>query len=135
MIPIKRLEEALAAETVVLLSDDNRDGAPDAGVLEAALNAAEAEALHELSRAGYPPPDVDGAFLEQLIVTLAVEKLYMRRREMMPGSWAERAHHARTILRDVGDGRRSMPGIKRNPRIDTTNDDTPVHRDDILGEY
>ena len=137
MIPIQRLEEALGMETVTLLADDDRDGTADEGVLEAVLNAAEAFALHEIARGGYPRPEVSGAFLEDLIVTLAVEKLFLRRREMMPGSWAERAGRARLVLREIAEGRRAMPGLERRAgRIDAVNeDDPPVHRDDVLDEY
>ncbi len=132
MISTSKLYKALDGDLVIALADDDGDGSPDSGVLEAALAAAEEEVRSAVARAGYQPADALPALLEDVAVTTAIERLFERRREMLPGPWRERAERARTLLRSIGDGvvplsevARSTPLVSSTPDIV---DEPPLHR-------
>ena len=94
MIPIARLTLALGNETILALSDDNADGLPDANVLETALTTAEDYVRETLA--------LDAAALtprtEDIILTLAIERLFERRTAPVPETWRQRASRARILL-------------------------------------
>lgn len=103
MIPLQKLLNALSADVLEALAADGQAGPPAPDVMAAALAAAEEEVRHALSSAGHggdlPPHFAD------LAVTLAIEALFHRRREMLPAEWAERAARGRRILAEVVAGR------------------------------
>lgn len=126
------LMKALGADVVTALADDDGDTLPDAGILEEALAAAEREVRLRLGvRADAPqlPAPVD-----DIVVTLAVERLYERRREALPGPWAERSERARLLLGEIVAGRHPLPGFTAEGRrvLATPRDTAPAHRSETL---
>lgn len=124
MIPIQLMTQALDAETLAGLADDNGDGIADAGVLEAAAQAAEEEVRARLTDANLPAGELP-ALLRDVVATLAVERLFERRREMLPGPWSERAARARTLLRELAEGR--LP-LASGPLVAAPEGPSPLHR-------
>ena len=131
MIPIQLMTQALDAETLAGLADDNGDGVADAGVLEAAAVAAEEEVRARLADANLAPGELP-ALLRDLIATLAVERLFERRREMLPGPWAERSARARALLRDLAEGRLALTA---RPLVEVSDAPPPLHRRANLEPY
>lgn len=128
MIPPQRLLQVLSADVLDALSDDGGAGLPAPGVIAAALDSAEAEVRHALSSAGYTEA-MPETFVD-LAVTLAVEALFHRRREMLPGEWAERAARGRRILSEVIAGRHPVAAPLRRVTGSTT---PPSRRNPALG--
>lgn len=115
------LQRALSPDVLIELTDDNGDGVADAEVLAEALSAAEAEVRHavagttRLDGVSLPP------LLRDIVRTLAIERLYERRREMLPGPWRERADRARLLLEEVRAGRRFANDLRpRRPAVAAT---------------
>lgn len=118
MIPSTRLLAALSADVVAALSGDGETGLPAPDVLHEALEGGEREVRAALS--GHAV-EVGGALHPHLVdhaVTLAVEHLFHRRREMIPGPWTDRAARVRTILTEMAAGRHPLPGQQPGKRID-----------------
>ncbi len=111
------LQNALSPEVIAGLADDDLDGVPDAAVLQAAIDAADRTVRVATRIVGELP-----AALHDTVVTLAIERLYERRRETLPGPWRERANRARETLAAWRDGNavRFSPGAeRRNATRDT----------------
>ena len=122
--------KALGADVVTALADDDGDTLPDAGVLEEALAAAEREVRLRLGvRADGDAPQLP-APVDDIVVTLAVERLYERRREALPGPWAERSERARLLLGEIVAGRHPLPGFTSAGRrvLATPRDSAPAQR-------
>ena len=130
MVPMEKLQHALAIEALTALADDDGDGVHDAGVLENAIEVSQAEVLHQLANGGYPAVIESDHLLEDLVVTLAVERLYQRRREQVPPAWSERAERARRLLGDIAGGQRTLNGQPRtSPAIHASSgEESPAHR-------
>lgn len=119
---VSELQKALAPETLIALTDDNRDGQPDTPVIEAIAAAREQEVRQAVAgtvtlNEGTLPP-----LLADLVLTLTVEALFARRREALPGDWSDRAKRARLLLREIAGGLRPLEGATRPPSIRTTQD-------------
>jgi phage gp36-like protein len=133
MIPTSKLTAALSADDVVALADDNGDLAADAGVLEAALQAAENEVRHHLHRGGFAADAPLTPLLEDFVVTIAVARLFERRREVLADSWKERLRDTRGMLRAIGAGEPIADVPRVGERIIAAPDDQPpCHRSDTL---
>lgn len=102
MPTIDDLNSAAGADVVRALADDDRDGEADALVVAAVIDAAAREVAAESMRAGVAPEQ--SPVLGDAVVTLAILRLYERRREPVPPHWVERARRARELARFVGDG-------------------------------
>jgi phage gp36-like protein len=98
-IPLSRLYSAIDPATLILLADDAETGIADPAILTAALEAATAEVTAHLAGRPFTP------LAEHLAVTLAIERLFHRRRELEPAAWRERADRARRILAEIAAGR------------------------------
>ncbi len=129
MISSEKLYLALAADVVVCLSDDDRDGEADTEILSRALESAETLVRNEIAQAGYSANAELTPFLEDLAVTLTIENLFHRRREVVPGVWSQRANQVRAILGEIASGKRPIDGLSRKARIQSTPEDQdPDHR-------
>lgn len=104
MITTERLAEVLSADVLVALADDDRDGEADPGVVEAALMASETTVRAAIDAGEYGQPELLPAPLEDAVLTLAVQRLFERKRELQAPVWDERAARVRALLRDVSDG-------------------------------
>ncbi len=135
MLSIQVLSDSLDPDVLAALADDDGDQSPDPQLLEYALRAAEGEAGEELLRGGYNYPENPSVFLKNLVVSLAVERLFHRRRALVPGVWSDRAAHARVVLKEIGDGRRALAGVARSNRVFSNSDETGLLQDqDAMGE-
>jgi phage gp36-like protein len=130
MPSVSQLMKVLSADVVTALADDNRDQVPDAGVLEEAISAAEGLVRASLARAGLPADQPFPPLLDDIVLTLAVERLFERRRDVLPGPWTDRAARARILLEQIADGRHPVPGLAAGvPRVESaTIDEPPLHR-------
>jgi hypothetical protein len=130
MISTMKLFFVLDADVITALADDDGDGEPDSGVLEAALAAAEAQVRADASRGGFPAEDELPELLEDLAVTLAVERLFERRRELSPGAWSVRADRARALLAAIAAGEHPLPGARRRRAVQhaPANEQPPLQR-------
>jgi len=95
MLTLSDLQHALSPDVLAGLADDDGDGTPDAAVVQSAVDAA----VEEVRRATGEGEDLSPV-ARDIAVTLAVERLYERRREALPGPWSQRAERARRLLRD-----------------------------------
>ena len=116
MISLDLLEAILSPEVIAGLADDDGDGEPDAAVIAEASAAAEAEVRQRLAGAVTLPGSGWPKHLISIAATFAIERLYERRREAMPGPWRERAERARVILNEVAAGRRPIEGLATSAR-------------------
>ncbi|MEQ8819742.1 MAG: hypothetical protein RLY93_05815 [Sumerlaeia bacterium] len=92
---------ALSGETLVQLTDDDRDGFADEAVVAEALAGAEREIRDRTGMADGSP--LVGARRDDA-VALAVERLFHRRRQTLPSEWAIRAAGARQRLHRLPHG-------------------------------
>ena len=99
------LTRRLAAEHVVALADDDGDGVADAGPIEAAIADADAEIDARLAPRYRTPFDPAPAVVRSLSATLAIARLYARRREALPEDFRETLAAARRLLDDLAAGR------------------------------
>lgn len=137
MPTINQLTKIVSSEVITALADDNGDLVADAGVLEQALASAENEVRAIMTGAGYDTAASLTPLLDDLVLTLAVERLFERRREILPGPWRERTARARTILREIGNQRLVPPGLAAPvPRvIANTGECDQAFRREVLGDY
>lgn len=98
------LAERLAPETLIALADDNGDGEADSAAIQAALNDASAAIDQALAGRYVTPVDPAPEILTRWCVDLAVEDLYLRKNEALPGEAASRAELTRRAMESVRDG-------------------------------
>lgn len=103
------LNARLGADLLAFLADDDGDAAPDADILNAALDDATAKIDAMLARRYVVPFDPVPERLVRIAVTLAVGHLYLRRREAMPRETAVACSRARAELRDLATARAVLP--------------------------
>jgi phage gp36-like protein len=104
------LEAALAAELLVLLADDDGDGAADAAVIDAALEDAAAEIDQTLGGRYVTPLENAPEIARRWCVDLAVARLFARRREAMGREQADAAALTRRALEAVAAGAARLAG-------------------------
>lgn len=116
---IQGIESSLSPALLIALADDAGAGSPDPQVLASAADAAEAEVRAALAgalrlAAGAELP----ALARDIAATLAIERLFHRRRETPPDPWAGRAERARALLREAASGRLRLDGAppRKGPR-------------------
>jgi phage gp36-like protein len=109
------IQERLGNDTYVSLTDDNRDGAADVGVVDEARLAAEGEVNSFLARRYRVPIDLTlhpelGDLVASVTLDVAEYRLRLRR---PPVSEDARRRHAQTLdwLSRVADGRIDLPSI------------------------
>jgi len=111
------LQTLLSPDVLLALCDDDNDGTPDAGVLEEAFGAAAREVRRAIAGVVSIPIDEPlPPLLSDIARTLAIERLYERRRETLPGPWRERSARARQLLAEVARGDRPIDGAPRPAR-------------------
>ncbi|MEO8376253.1 MAG: phage protein Gp36 family protein [Candidatus Sumerlaeota bacterium] len=137
MATINQLTRIISSEVITALADDDGDLMADASVLEQALTSSENEVRAVIASAGYGTAAPLTPLLDDLILTLAVERLFERRREILPGPWRERSARARIILREIGAEHLVPPGIGTAPVRVTSNAGAcePTFRREALGEF
>jgi hypothetical protein len=100
MLNALTLANLLDPETLAQLTDDADGATPIEEVLNAAIESARAEAALLMGEAALP------AIGEHLAALLAIERLFLRRRDMMPADWQHRLDGARDQLTNLGDQQR-----------------------------
>lgn len=109
---LSNLMQALDPVVLVALTDDNGDGLADTDVVDAAIAASDAfvrdrlEATVDVPEGGNLPP-----LLDDIVLTLSVERLFERRRDVTPGVWTQRAERARRLLDDIASGALPLAGV------------------------
>lgn len=98
------LQQSLDPLVLAALTDDNGDGQADLDIVETALADGETRVRAHLAAwlvvADGPLP----ALLDDIALTLAVERLFERHRDISPGVWIQRADRARRLLDDLASG-------------------------------
>lgn len=127
MATLNDLFKVLDAKTLTALADDDGDGAPDTGVLEYALSAADSEARMAFDAAGYTT-DAEPLFLADLILSLAAARLFERKTELIPETWIIRTARARETLDRIASGKLPLPGLPRTSDsiLDTREGEQPT---------
>jgi len=97
MLNLERLQAEVGSHTIVQLSDDNGDGIADTLVIQLAIDVAVREVRFALDLDNRPLSSEE----EDLASTLAIARLYERRRETIPEAWQKRVEHVRQTLRMV----------------------------------
>mgnify|MGYP000848415353 CR=1 FL=1 len=98
----------LGRETLLALSDDDGDGAPDAAA-QKALDQAEA-VVRALLPGAVEPDDDNRDLLNWLCVSLAVPLLFARRREGLPDDHALMRASALEFVQRLASGEAVLPG-------------------------
>jgi len=121
-----RLEEA----TLLALCDDDGDGAADAGVVSAAVAGAEAEIHAALGGRYATPLSPAPELIRSICAALAVEALFLRRRETSSPEHGARAEAARGLLRRLARGEMILEGAAARalPASDRREEDKAMRR-------
>lgn len=103
------LTARLAPEVLLELADDDESGAPDAGVIDAALT--DAEGVVEAHLAGrYPVPLTSGdKVVTEIGITVAIHRLYLRRSADAPAHVKEAYASALARLDALAGGQANLP--------------------------
>ena len=133
MIPIAKLALALAPDILLLLADDENTGTANPNILQEALNGAEAEVRVRLAAGGWNLDPAEDDFLAELVVALAIGRLFQRRRELEPGPWVERIARALRVLAEIAAGTFPLGTRRSRPRV-FGNTAPPRHRPDSMEE-
>jgi phage gp36-like protein len=104
------LEERLSPELLVLLADDDGDGAADGAAIAAALEDADAEIDQALGGRYVTPLENAPAIARRWCADLAVARLFARRREAMGREHSEAAALARRALEAIATGTAGLAG-------------------------
>lgn len=105
MPTITSLQLALDPVVLAALADDNGDGLPDGDVIDGALAASDAWVRQRVGASLELPANAPlPALLDDIALTLAVERLFERRRDVPPGVWLQRAQRARLLLDNLAAG-------------------------------
>ncbi|OPZ09519.1 MAG: hypothetical protein BWZ08_00352 [candidate division BRC1 bacterium ADurb.BinA292] len=109
---LNELADRLGPELLLLVADDDGDGAADEPVIEAALTDAAGEIDRALAgRYATPvadPPDL----LRRWCIDLAIERLFVRHRDALPAEHAALAALARRALAAIADGLAGLAGAR-----------------------
>ncbi len=105
------LTDRLGADLLALLADEDGDGAPDAAILAAAIEDAEAEVDAALAGRYATPIDPPPPPLRRLVVDLAVYLLFTRRRRAVAPEHLENWRAARGRLEAIAQGRADLEGV------------------------
>lgn len=117
------LAARLAPELLTLLADDDGDGAADAAVVNAVLADASAEIDKALSGRYATPFAGTSEILVRWCTDLAVERLFLRKREAISKEFVEAAALTRRALTAIAQGAANLAGAE--PRaIDLASDNT-----------
>jgi phage gp36-like protein len=109
------LQLRLAPQLRYMLADDNADGQDDTAAMQAMLDDAAAQIDHALA-GRYETPIVGPTdLLRRWCVDLAVENLFLRRREALPAAHGDRADLTRKALSAIADGLATLSGA--TPRV------------------
>jgi len=98
------LKARLAEESLIALSDDDGDGEADDGVIDAAIADADAEIDARLAPRYAVLFETAPAIVRSLSAVLAIERLYLRRRETSPEDLRDAISAARNLLGRLADG-------------------------------
>ena len=109
------LQAAVAPETLVLLADDDGDGAADSVVMDAALAAASAEIDQALAGRYVTPLDPAPEVVGRWCVDLALARLYLRRREATPVEIERQAALTRRALEAIASGMTGLATAQPRP--------------------
>lgn len=121
MPTLLELQLALSPETLLGLTDDEGSGTPGEAVIAAASSAAIAHIAARCAGTITWPEGALPVAIRDIAITLTVERLYERRREVLPGPWADRAARARVLLAEIASGQRPIDGaIPLGPRVAAT---------------
>lgn len=121
----EKLLAALSADVLEALAEDGSPGLPGPEVLQHALDVAGREVRDALPLAVYQSISELPGSLDDHVVILAIEALFLRRREMVPGPWADRAARTRKILAEMAAGRHPLPGRQPTRRVEGTTTPPP----------
>lgn len=102
------LEKHLAPAELIQLTDDDQDGAADAGVIEQALADAQAEIDGYLATRYRLPLAATPTLLRRLAVDLALYRLYARR-DLSTEARAKQHDDAVALLKRLADGTVTLP--------------------------
>ena len=131
MIDLETLCRIAGADVVHALADDDRDGEADAAVIADAISGAAREVTAEVSRAGITSdPQLDESVAD-IVATLAVARLFERRRDPVPAAWILRATRARALAKAIGDGRH--PLSRAASCVEPTRDERLFTRERLSG--
>ena len=133
------LAARLAPELLVLLADDDGDGAADTDVLDASLADSSAEIDQVLAGRYVTPVDPPPAVLVRWCVDLAVARLFQRKREALPGEHADQATLTRRALEQIAAGLAGLSGATPKPADyeseNTQRGETPAFSEETLELY
>lgn len=133
------LEKRLAPELLVMLADDDGDGAADGDTITAALDDAEAQIDQALAQRYVTPVDSPPAILKRWCLDLAIEALFLRKREAMTSEHVDRVALARRAMEAIATGQVGLTGAE--PRLEnfetesTQRGEELVFGDDALETY
>jgi phage gp36-like protein len=130
------LRDRLGPDWIAALADEDGDGAGDDSILDAAIGDASAEIDATLSGRYATPVDPAPEILKRLCVDLAVQFLFLRRREATAPEYLQRAGEARAALRAWGEGEAELEGAEpllKRMKCDSTTRDQEKHfgRDEL----
>ncbi|MDQ7002657.1 MAG: DUF1320 domain-containing protein [Ghiorsea sp.] len=91
--------------TIIELSDDNRDGIADVGVIDAVLGQADDEIHARIATRYAVPMNPIPALAKRLAVSLAIGLLFARRSGDLPLSVKEQVQSAKKLLDRIGEGK------------------------------
>ena len=98
----------LAAEHLVALADDNDDGEADEAVVDAAIADADAEINAWLAPRYQTPFATAPAIVRWMSAVLAIERLYVRRRETPAAELRALVTEARELLGQLASGQADL---------------------------
>lgn len=133
------IEARLGVELLAWLADDDTDGAADDGPLTAALEDASAVIDAYLGRRYQTPVETPPSIVRRWCVDLAVEEMFLRRRQALTDEHARRAARAHEALEAIAAGNSALDGVEPLLGDFTADcnrlDEEPVFGDDELDLY
>ncbi len=121
MIDLVTLCRIAGADVIHALADDDRDGEADAPIIAEAIAGAAREVATEIARAGVTTDPLEDEHLAGIVATIAVARLFERRRDPVPDAWNLRATRARALAKSIGDGRH--PIARATSAVEPTRDE------------
>jgi len=105
------LEKRITRETLIELTDDNHDGAPDTEVINAVITGASARIDAYLGARYAAPVNPVIPIITGLCVSLCVPLLFARKREPVPQEHQTREKGALELLQEIKNGNLVLSGI------------------------